>query len=82
MASQVEISQNNSRGLNGKSKVDVKRDAVRQILISLINREYTSPMTIPLYTPMTGLTAVPMGHSNATNGLFGIFAQWKPFCCI
>lgn len=46
---------------------------------SLMNRKYTSDMTIPLYTPMTGLTAVPLGHSNATNGQLGIFAQWKPF---
>jgi hypothetical protein len=46
---------------------------------SLINREYTSPMTIPLYTPSTGLMMMPMGRSNATNGLFGVFAQWKPF---
>lgn len=46
---------------------------------SLIDRKYTSDMTIPLYTPMTGLTAVPLGHANPTNGQLGIFAQWKPF---
>lgn len=46
---------------------------------SLMNRKFTSDMTIPLYTPMTGLTAVPLGHSNPTYGQLGIFAQWKPF---
>ena len=44
---------------------------------SLINREYTSPMTIGL--PMLPGGGITLPHSNATNGLFGIFAQWKPF---
>lgn len=41
---------------------------------SLIDRQFTSPMTINL--PIGGIT---LPHSNATNGLFGVFAQWKPF---
>ena len=42
---------------------------------SLIDRQFTSPMAISL-GPLGGIT---LPHSNATNGLFGIFAQWKPF---
>ena len=34
--------------MNGKSKVDVKRDAVRQILISLLNREYLGVQDISM----------------------------------
>lgn len=46
---------------------------------SLMNRQYTSDMTIPLYMPGAGLTSVPLGHANPTNGQLGIYAQWKPF---
>lgn len=42
---------------------------------SLINREYTRPMAVTI----PGLGGITLPHSNATNGLFGIFAQWKPF---
>lgn len=48
MASYVEISQDNSRGLNGKSKVYVKRHAVGQKLISLLNRKYLGVQDISL----------------------------------
>jgi outer membrane protein TolC len=42
---------------------------------SLIDRQFTSPMAINLWA----LGGITLPHSNATNGLFGIFAQWKPF---
>ena len=44
---------------------------------SLMNREYTRPMSVAL--PVPGIPPVTIPNSNATNGLFGIFAQWKPF---
>lgn len=44
---------------------------------SLMNREYTRPMSVAL--PVPGIPPVVIPNANATNGLFGIFAQWKPF---
>lgn len=44
---------------------------------SLMNREYTRDMALPMYTPL-GMRNIVLPHSNATNGMFGIFAQWKP----
>lgn len=41
---------------------------------SLINREFTRPMSVAL----PGLGAVTIPNANATNALFGVFAQWKP----
>ena len=45
---------------------------------SLFGRHYTGDVKIPLWTPATGMMYNSMGHSNATNGYLGIFAQWKP----
>lgn len=45
---------------------------------SLMNREYTRPMSVALPGPLAAYP-VTIPNANATNGLFGIFAQWKPF---
>ena len=46
---------------------------------SLINREYTRPMSVSLSGLGMSLPPVTIPNANATHGLFGIFAQWKPF---
>lgn len=44
---------------------------------SLMNREFTRPMSVTLPGGMFPPVIIP--NSNATNGQLGIFAQWKPF---
>ncbi len=44
---------------------------------SLLDRQYTRPMSVAL--PVPGMSPVILPPSEPTNGLFGIFAQWKPF---
>ena len=44
---------------------------------SMMNREYTRPMSVSL--PVPGLPPVVIPSSDATNAQLGIFAQWKPF---
>jgi len=44
---------------------------------SLINRQYTSPTTLPVIDQRTG-GFFTMPGADATHGYFGIFAQWKP----
>ncbi len=39
---------------------------------SLMNREFTRPMVLPIGP------GIALGTPNATNGLFGVFASWKP----
>ncbi len=45
---------------------------------SLADRQYTSPMTLPVIDIRTG-RPFTMPRSDATNGYLGLFAQWKPF---
>lgn len=45
---------------------------------SLFGREFTSPVSLPLYTPSTGLSSYNLAPSKQTFGRLGIFAQWKP----
>lgn len=46
---------------------------------SLMNREFTSPMAVSLASLGVPGPGIVLPHSNPTYGLFGIFAQWKPF---
>lgn len=45
---------------------------------SLMNRDYTRPMSVALPGPLAAFP-VTIPNANATNGQLGIFAQWKPF---
>lgn len=44
---------------------------------SLMDRHFTRPMSVGL--PVPGLAPITLAPPNATNGQFGIYAQWKPF---
>lgn len=44
---------------------------------SLMDRHFTRPMSVAL--PVSGLNPITLAPPNATNGQFGVYAQWKPF---